>query len=468
MGCSSCGSNSITSCGCVDNCPNKTSDITLFDGNLNYIEVPANATLNQVLQLMENYIVTSINDLNLQYTFLAENCIGLPAGTYGYNQVLSAIINTLCDLIAEVEIPTNTNDVQLIDIVYPECIGEFTGITSTDLFNTILELLCQQKALEILPSEEYDSDDSLKSVAMFILKDIIGSMVDNDTYVYDHTTVVTSPTLLNITVNPMKAVVNSYPVNRTTTEVFSLTPSKDIYFLLGDDGVITKIEQTIGNPAPSTTGYAYLYKIVTNGSGVVSYSEQFTPNPFNPPVLSIPNNYILTAMIDDGQVTSIKLADVVTAATKGHASVLSITYNSKGQITSASSLLSISGPIDGEILKYDGISGGFVNAPNLSTGTNGYLPLASGSDFIASSIEETGTYMNVIKSVEVNPTGSWEGYGEAALNVANGTFIVPRYAAGPASLLALIDGTLIYLTSTNGTFTSVGFWGVENGAWVKL
>jgi hypothetical protein len=467
MSCSSCGSNSITSCGCVDNCPNKTSDITLFDGNLNYIEVPANATLNQVLQLMENYIITSINDLNLQYTFLAENCIGLPAGTYGYNQVLSAIINTLCSLIAEVEIPTTTNDVDLIDIVYPECIGEFEGVTSTDLFNAILELLCGQKALEILPDTSYNSDDNLKSVAMFILKDIISGMVDNATYVYDHTTVVTNPALLNITVNPMKAVVNSYPVNRENTQVFSLTPSKDIYFLLGDDGVITKIELSIGSPAPSTTGYAYLYKIVTSGVGVASYSEQFTASPFNPPVLSIPNDYIVTAMIHDGEVTSVKLADVVTAATVGDASILSITYNSKGQITATSSLINVSGPVDGDILKYDAGSGGFVNASNLSVGTNGYLPLASGGDFVASSIEEITTYVNISKSVEIN-NGPLEGYGEAALNVANGTFIAPRFAAGAASLFALINGTIIYVTTTNVTFTSVGFWGVENGAWVKL
>lgn len=467
MSCSSCGSNSITSCGCIDNCPNKTSDITLFDGNLNYIQIPANATLNQVLQLMESYIITSINDLNLQYTILAENCIGLPAGNYGYNQVLSAIINTLCTLIAEVELPITTNDVDLIDIVYPECIGEFEGVTSTDLFNAILELLCGQKALEILPDTSYNSDDNLKSVAMFILKDIISGMVDNDTYVYDHTTVVTNPTLLNITVNPMKAVVNSYPVNIENTQVFSLTPSKDIYFLLGDDGVITKIELTIGDPAPSTTGYAYLYKIVTSGVGVASYSEQFVSSPFNPPALSIPNNYILTAMIADSQVTSIKLADVVTAATVGDASIISITYNSKGQITGTSSLVNISGPVDGDILKYDAGSGGFVNASNLSVGTNGYLPLASGGDFVASSIEEITTYVNISKSVEIN-NGPLEGYGEAALNVANGTFIAPRFLAGAASLFALIDGTIIYVTTTNVTFTSIGFWGVENGAWVKL
>lgn len=466
MSCSSCGSNSIISCGCSDNCPEKTSDITLFDGNLNYIEIPQNASLNDVLLLMETYIANSINGLNLQYV-IGANCIGLAPGTYGYSQVLSAIITELCALAAASEIPTTTDDVQLENIVYPDCITAFEGVTSTELFNLILEMLCTEEALKIAASVDYNSDDSDRPSPIFLIKDIISGLVDNDTYVYEHTTVITSPTLLNVTVNPMKAVVNSYPVKRVSSQVFALTPTKDIYFLLGDDGVITKIEQTIGNPAPSTTGYAYLYKMVTDGSGVVSYSEQFVTSAFNAPPLSIPNDFIVTAMIDDDQVTSAKLADVTTADTKGSPSVLSVTYNDKGQITSASSLMSISGVVDGQILAYDGISGGFTNVDNLSVGTNGYLPLASGGDFVASSVEETGSQVNVYKNVEI-VNGVPQNFGEAGLNVAVGTFMAPRWTAAAASLLSLNDATIIYVTTTNVTFTSVGFWGVENGAWVKL
>lgn len=32
----------------------------------------------------------------------------------------------------------------------------------------------------------------------------------------------------------------------------------------------------------------------------------------------------------------------------------------------------------------------------------------------------------------------------------------------------LDDGAIVYVTNTNATFTTVGFWGLENGAWVKL
>jgi len=43
-----------------------------------------------------------------------------------------------------------------------------------------------------------------------------------------------------------------------------------------------------------------------------------------------------------------------------------------------------------------------------------------------------------------------------------------EYSATNASALTAQDGWIIYVTSTNGTFTSVGFWGRENGTWVKL
>lgn len=40
--------------------------------------------------------------------------------------------------------------------------------------------------------------------------------------------------------------------------------------------------------------------------------------------------------------------------------------------------------------------------------------------------------------------------------------------ATAASALTPEDGMFFYVTSTDATFTSIGFWGRENGAWVKL
>lgn len=467
MSCTSCGSNSITSCNCNDNCPNKTSDITLFNGSLSYIEVPAGSSLNDVLSLMEMYIANGFTDVDLSYAIGAGNCLGLAAGTYSYNQVLTAVINKLCEVASEAVAEIDTDNVDLASIVYPACFSAFTGLTSTDLFNAILEAICDQQSELIVSGDSYNSTDDVKYTPLSILSDVISGMVDNSIYVYEHTTVVTSPTLLNITVNPMKAVVNNIPVYRANSEVFSLSPTKDIYFLLKDDGGMSKIEQTIGSPAPSTTGFAYLYKIVTNGSGVVTYTEQFASSPFNAPVLSIPNNYITTSMIADGQVTSVKMADVVVGTSVGDPSVIRVVFNNKGQIISALSNMSLAGLADGQILAYDSLSGGFTNVNQLSTGLSGYIPVAVGSDFGASSIEELGSQLTASKALEIN-LGVPQLNSEAGLNVVQGTFVVPRHNAVTASTFGLINGTIIYVTSTNGTFTSVGFWGVEAGAWVKL
>lgn len=102
MSCSCGNSNSLASCTCSDNCPNKTSDITLFDGNFSSIFVPEGASLNDVLALLESYVMTSISDLNLTFT-IGSNCLGLTPGVYGYNQILQAVINYVCGL----EIPSS-------------------------------------------------------------------------------------------------------------------------------------------------------------------------------------------------------------------------------------------------------------------------------------------------------------------------------------------------------------------------
>ena len=46
--------------------------------------------------------------------------------------------------------------------------------------------------------------------------------------------------------------------------------------------------------------------------------------------------------------------------------------------------------------------------------------------------------------------------------------LMPRMTATQASAITAVDGLIIYATDTNGTFTSIGFWGRENGTWIKL
>ncbi len=65
-------------------------------------------------------------------------------------------------------------------------------------------------------------------------------------------------------------------------------------------------------------------------------------------------------------------------------------------------------------------------------------------------------------------------YGKMDATTANqwlgigGILKMRNYTAVEASSLTPADGDFVYVNSTDGTFTSVGFWGYENSAWVKL
>jgi hypothetical protein len=97
MSCSSCNK---SNCTCSDNCPNKVSDITTFDcNNFNVIEVPCDASLCDVLALLEAYTTNMVNELSSMTSveITAENCIGLEAGTYSIQQVIDAILEIICN-----------------------------------------------------------------------------------------------------------------------------------------------------------------------------------------------------------------------------------------------------------------------------------------------------------------------------------------------------------------------------------
>jgi len=71
--------------------------------------------------------------------------------------------------------------------------------------------------------------------------------------------------------------------------------------------------------------------------------------------------------------------------------------------------------------------------------------------------------------------GSW-GLGTATpevsakVDITSTTqgFLPPRMTAAQASAITSVNGLMLYVTDTDATFTSVGFWGYEAGAWVKL
>lgn len=444
-----------------------TSDIN-SDVTFNTIVVPAGSTLDEVLVIMETYFNQTLLDLENDMFVLTEpNCLGLPAGSYSYQQIVGAVITVLCALKTFVE-ALDSDDIDLSGTIsVPSCLTPFTGTTVTELLNSIMAKLCTITGLFVPHTTGYTGNDNGKIPSFNVFQELHSAYADNDTYVYDHTTVVTSPTALSITIQPMKAVVINYPIKITGTQVMALTPTKDIYVTLDDKGVIAKIEQTIGDPAPSMTGKAHLYKIVTDGVGVVSYTEEFETSPFTPPVFTLADDSVITSKILNLNVTGAKMENIVTAATKGAPSLIEITYDAKGRITGCTSLLSLVGLADGMILKYNAASTRFEADTNLSVGTDGMIPLASSGDFVASNISENATHENHSKKVEIN-SGTVEENAQAGLNVVSGTFMLPRYTATDASALTVTDATLIYVTTTNGTFTSVGFWGVQAGVWVKL
>jgi len=138
MSCSNCGSNAITSCSCNDNCPTTTSEL-LFDGTLNSIPVPDGANLNDVLLLLETFVIQSIDELNLEYVLSAENCLGLPAGTYGYNQIFDAVNAAICSIEGDIttiqgDITTIENDITAIEGDITSIEGDITTI-QTDITN---------------------------------------------------------------------------------------------------------------------------------------------------------------------------------------------------------------------------------------------------------------------------------------------------------------------------------------------
>ena len=65
-------------------------------------------------------------------------------------------------------------------------------------------------------------------------------------------------------------------------------------------------------------------------------------------------------------------------------------------------------------------------------------------------------------------------YGEMAAAISsqrltvNGRGRLQPMSATDAAVLTASDGDMVYVNTTDATFTSVGFWGYENGAWVKL
>jgi len=125
------------------------------------------------------------------------------------------------------------------------------------------------------------------------------------------------------------------------------------------------------------------------------------------------------------------------------------------------------------------------NQENISSGNSTIVTIQSSA--AAASTNKYGLYMNItggaINTAVYIERGNFVtlletrvGIGTATPNASSrleisstvGGFLTARMTATQASAITGVNGLSLYVTDTNGTFTSVGFWGYENGAWVKL
>jgi hypothetical protein len=477
-------------CGCgSDNCPHKTSEVTLFDGNFNSITVPAGSSLNDVLLLLESYVTTSVSNLDINYTLDAYSaCLGLDAGTYSFQQIIQAIINKLCATASDLtslqeqvdNIDTNpsvnTNQVTLEDIVLPSCFAAFSGLTSTDLFNAILTEICNMDEITPVPQDEaYDNSDVLKAVSLGVARDFIYGLIDNKSYVYEEITPTTSPTSFSSAIEPIKAVVDGYLIHVVTQFPITFNANEDTYVNLAVDGSYVTYNGVVGFIPPAFPSTEHnLYMFTTDGAGVVSLSQNYTSNPLNPAPLGI--DAVDTVNIVDGAVTSDKMDTIGSDTTAGHVAILQVSYNTKGRMIGSVSNMDLTGISDTDRIKYNTALNRFEPADATFIPAAGVIPKANGAgdNLDSSALSESINQIKSTKRIEIKPVGATEDVSDAILNVAAGAgapggILFPRLTHTEAGGLSLLnDGLVIYVTSTDATFTSVGFWGIEAGVWVKL
>ena len=248
----------------------------------------------------------------------------------------------------------------------------------------------------------------------------------------------------------------------------TVNATMDTYFFLSGDGTVLRREVAVAAPAPATPAFSHsLYKVESDGSGVVSVTTLYTSSGLN--AIPLGADDVTTVTILNGAVTSAKLADVIVGATFGYPSIMEVIVNNKGQVTAIDDRLLLSGLVNGDVLAYNSGALRFENIPNTAVNTIGYIPKvnATGDNYDDSSLVETANQVLSEKKVEVNG-GVAEDDSDAMLNVVGGPILMPRVTAATASAYPLTNGYILYATTTDATFTSVGIWAVEAGAWVKL
>lgn len=117
-------------------------------------------------------------------------------------------------------------------------------------------------------------------------------------------------------------------------------------------------------------------------------------------------------------------------------------------------------------ISYSNVNGYQINADNnrlISNEANNN----SGTDYLITS-PSTRTYGSQTNYANVGIGGAPDASAILTLTSTTKGLLIPRMTAAQASAITAVDGLILYATDTDLTFTSIGVWAYESGAWTKL
>jgi len=97
----------------------------------------------------------------------------------------------------------------------------------------------------------------------------------------------------------------------------------------------------------------------------------------------------------------------------------------------------------------------------LQNTTTGYVTDAGGT------ISQSGNDMEISTTASISLFSETTPSKVTSID-SQGVFKSATFTGAEAVAITAADGMFIYVTSTSGVFTAVGFWGRENGTWIKL
>lgn len=120
-------------------------------------------------------------------------------------------------------------------------------------------------------------------------------------------------------------------------------------------------------------------------------------------------------------------------------------------------------------------AGGYFSVSRVATGSHS---LIFNGDYAGGNYRGELTYSNVIKTANgildiCANTGQAGSFGSFTPNVVasfkpTGVLNIKPITATAASAITPAEGDIVFVSTTDATFTSIGLWGYQNGAWIKI